>query len=290
MNAYLWVHIVISLLIGVSGGRKVNRQRKLCNFVVALSFPVGGYLICMLLAYAEPERSDKQADDDVANALVLFTDRANRDKDTNVVPLEETLLLNETKVKRRQLLDMLKGDASRYLDMLRLALRNEDAETSHYAATAIAEIRRNLDLSLQALSLQFEQNQHDEELLIQYAVVLQEYITSGPLDQQNRLRVLSTYIVVLKNLINLRSSPDHYEDLIEALFLTKDYQTAGQVCRAFLANYESEAAYLGSLKYYYLIKDKANFDATLRRMQASKVQLTTKGLGVVRYWRGGAEV
>lgn len=290
MKLFILGHLLLSTLIAFMGFHKINKQERFCNFMMAIAFPVGGYIIVLIL-YLSRNKAAKEIDDEpeIENAHILFTDRFNREKDTNIIPLEETLLINNTKIKRQQLIDALKKDASKYIDMLKIALRDEDVETSHYAASAIAEIKRNLDLKLQAFSVEYEKSKLNTKLLKQYADVLEEYLNSGLLDEFNKKKTIFTYIKVLENLIeNQEEMEVYYYKLINALFDSREIEKAEKYCKVFLENYENEDAYLVNLKYYYLIKDKKSFDKVFKKLLKSPIRISNKGLNIIRFWLEGA--
>lgn len=289
MAMYILGHLVLSCFFAVMGLNKINKQERFCNFIIALFFPIGGY-IAVLILYVSRNRNVKeiQNEPDLEDALILFTERFDRQRDTNIVPLEETLLINDTKVKRQQLINALKKESSKYIDMLKVALRDEDAETSHYAASAIAEIKGKLDLKIQAFSVEYEKNKLDIGVLKQYADVLEDYLNSNLLDEYARRKTIFTYIGVLENLLNSHGrNSDYYNRLINALYETKEIDKAKKYCKDYLENCKDEGAYLANLKYFYLIKDKNGFDEVFNSLLGSSIKLSNKGIGIIRFWLDG---
>ena len=59
------------------------------------------------------------------------------------------------------MIDVLKEDTMQYMEVIKTAVLNEDTETSHYAVSAVMEIKRKLSISLQQLSVKFDQNKRD---------------------------------------------------------------------------------------------------------------------------------
>lgn len=286
----LAVHLVLSGMIGLMGYNNINKQERFCNFLMALFFPVGGYINVIILYLSRNKESKKIEDrDEIDNIHVLFTDRFNREKDTNIVSLEETLLINDTKIKRKQLLNSLKKDFSKYIDMLKIALRDEDVETSHYAASAIAEIKRNIELKLQRFSAEYEKNKFDIEILIKYEEVLEEYFKSGLFDEYSLRKVAFEYSQVLETLVKSSEENEAYHNkLINVLLKNREYEKAGKYCKDFLRNYETQNAYLANLRYYYLLKDKKNFDVVFNKLLKSPIKLSNNGLNTIRFWLDGA--
>ncbi len=290
MKLLITAHLALSCLIAFLGSGRANNQERFSNFIISLFFPVGGYIIVLVL-YLLRNKGNKEIEDQpgIKGIVELFADRINIEKETNLVPLEETLIINDTKTKRQQLIDTLKKDSSKYIDMLKIALRDDDVETAHYAASAVSEIKRNLDLKIQAFSVQYEKNKADGELAKEYASVLEEYLESGLLDQYNSKKILHIYIQMLENMLKSRKSDErYYSKLINALFEAGELDRAGNYCKVFLENNQTEAAYLVNLKYYYLIKDKKSFYAVLEGLRKSPVKLSGKGLDIVRFWLEGA--
>ncbi|WP_432666258.1 hypothetical protein R9X47_07930 [Wukongibacter baidiensis] len=289
MVIYILGHLVLSCLIAFLGLDKINKQERFCNFIIALFFPVGGY-ITVLILYLSRNKNPKEIENepDIEDALILFTERFDRQRDTNIVPLEETLLINDTKVKREQLINALKKESSKYIDMLKVALRDEDVETSHYAASAIADIKGKLDLKLQAFSVEYEKNKLDTDVLKQYADTLEEYLNSNLLDEYARRKTIFTYIGVLENLLKSHgSNSDYYNRLINVLYEVNEIDKAKKYCKEYLENCKDEGAYLANLKYFYLIKDKTGFNDVFDSLLGSSIKLSNKGLSIIRFWLDG---
>lgn len=289
MNPLILIHILLSSIIWFVGKNKINKQERFCNFIIAFFFPFGGFLAVLILYFSRHNKAREiDSEEDIDNAYILFTDRLDIEKDINIVPLEETLIINDTKEKRRQLIEVLKKDSSEYIDMLKIAVRDNDVETSHYAAAAIAEIKRNLDFKLQSFSVEFEKNKSDIKLLKGYADVLEEYIDSGLIDDFNKRKIAIIYIEVLEYLIeNYNEREDYYNKLIKVLFEADELEKAEKYCKDFLENYGTEDAFLASLKYYYRLRDKEKFEKTFKRLLNSPIKLSNKGLNIVRFWLEG---
>ncbi len=290
MVIYMLGHLVLSCLIFFIGANRINKQERFCNFIISLFFPIGGYILVLLL-YISRKRRTKDIDNkvDIEDALILFTDRFDRQKDTNIVPIGETLVINDKKVKRQQLIEVLKKESSKYIDMLKVALRDEDVETSHYAAAAIVEIKGKLDLKLQAFSVEYEKNKLDIGLLKEYADVLQEYLSSDLMDKFARKKYIFTYIELLEKLLSHdRENADYYNRLINALYETGKIDEMGKYCKTYLENCRDENAYLLNLKYYYLKKDKKAFDVIFNNLLKSPIKLSNRGINIIRFWLDGA--
>ena len=63
--------------------------------------------------------------------------KAEEEKDKNLVPVEEALLVSDKQNARSLFLDVIKRDPKKSLHSISLALNSEDSELSHYAASII---------------------------------------------------------------------------------------------------------------------------------------------------------
>jgi len=288
MVLFLKIHLLMSVFMLFLGISKINKQERFCNFMITLFFPVGGQLLVLTL-YLLRDRKVKaiEEEDDEEQLHILFTDRFSIERDTMIVPLEETLLMNDTKIKRHQFLDAMKRDSSGYIDILKIALRDEDVETSHYAASSMDKIKREFDLKLQKFSVEYEKNKIEEKVSKEYSELLDEYINSRLLDEDELEYkiIMGTHIGVLENILGITEDKDiYYEKIIDILFKIKDLEKASQYCEEFIENYKTENAYMANLRYYFLIKDKENFEKCFGNLLKSSIKLSNKGLEIIRFW------
>lgn len=116
------------------------------------------------------------------------------EKELDVIPVEEALVMNEHADRRKVMIDLLKLDAMQHIDLLQKAVSNEDSETSHYAVSAIVEVKRNLTLAMQRLSVQYEADKSNLDVLRAYAEVVDGYARSGFLDGQTLKNYKVTYL------------------------------------------------------------------------------------------------
>lgn len=285
------LHISLSICMGLIGMGRLNPQERFCNFLLSVFYPVGGVLL-VLSQYLYRPKTLKEIDDDheFEKPIILLTDRLNYETETNVLSLEEALALRDPTQKRRQLLEVLKQDSSRYIDKLSIALRDDDAETSHYAASALFELKRTLDLNIQAMAVEVNNGRKDPEFIIGYLKVIKEYLDSGLLDTNSRRRYAGEYASFAQHLIR-----EGYEDseifrcLIEALTEIGEADKARGWCDVYLKAYDTEPAYLTSLRFHYSLKDYRSFREVFNRLVKSDVRLSHEGLTIVRFWLEGAQ-
>ena len=215
----------------------------------------------------------------------------NVEKESNIVPLEEALIVNDLATRRRMLLDVLKEDSFQYINLLQEAVSNEDTETSHYAVSAIMEIKRKLLLRLQEWSVQYETNKNDFEVLVSYAEVLQQYMKSGFLDERSLRKNQYMYFEILTRLVEIYPQREdyHVERINCALGLGR-YTEASRAGEALMAAHgDREIAYLMALKILYTTKSYDEFKVTLSKLKQSSIKIGHTTLQYIRFWSKGGE-
>ncbi|MGM0881207.1 MAG: hypothetical protein ACQEXQ_09205 [Bacillota bacterium] len=290
--------LLCSFFLGIY--HRKDKREWLLRFVLASALPVIGFLLPLFWRRRWHNRNASRAAARIAELDVAVSigdlsghtgvyRKPETKKEMNVVPLEEALLVNDLPTRRRIMIDLLKQDSLEYLEVLRLAVSNEDTETSHYAVSAIMEIKRKLTLTLQELSVKYEDNKHDAYLLSSYADVLKSYMRSGFLDDRTMLKHKHTYAEVLGKLIE--AAPDAagaYAEKVETELDLGEYAAAEQTAKRFLERFpHSEDAYLGLMNVYFTLRSSEQLKQTLEQLKRSSIRLSSRAMTTVRFWSEG---
>ena len=268
-----------------------NRQEGVFRLSVVLFLPVLGYLLFFLIWLKKRFIKGKNGTayllrDNQENTRVNESIKGfNEKRALNLVPMEEALLINDNTTKRRMLLDILKGDMSKYSFLLKMALNNEDTETSHYAAAGIVEVKRKLLQSVQECSQKYE-NKKDEATLISYAYALKTYLSCGLLDETNERKINETYQCVLKELLEFYTLEEHFfVDRINYEIEAGDLECAGVYCKRFMdAHRHMETPYLMYLKLFYQSRDRKSFNNILKALEDSTVSPPPNTWNIIKFW------
>jgi len=231
------------------------------RLILAVFFPVLGYLFLFLLWISNhfiksdsiPSLFDK---DQYSRHSAAFR-TIESDKELNLIPFEEALILNNHRIRRRMLLDILKENMSQYPKLLMMALANEDSETSHYAAAALVELRGRISQSLQEMVCKYENGERSTDFLLSYADTLRECLNSGLMDKDDIGKLKLIYREVLKEILEIHTQDEvYFSDRISLDLEAKDYCSAEYYCKMFMKIHsESEQPYLMFLKLYYSLRD-----------------------------------
>lgn len=208
------------------------------------------------------------------------------EKEMNLVPIQDALLLNDNKTKRKLLIHSLKENTIQNPIVLEKALENEDSETSHYAATAIMEIKRKLLNRIQLLEEELKKKPDDAHVLSTYAGVICEYLHKGFLDAGTYHEYQILLSAVLERILTGgHGSKQHYIDKINTDLELHEYKKANFYCERFMEDYsDDEMAYLLAMKLHYTLKNSSRLQEVISLLKKQSVRLSPQGLSMIRFW------
>lgn len=274
---------------------KRDKKELVIRVLIPLFFPLIGLIYLLLFDYFIKGQYETNHIDEIEN---IFTQQLPEGKEMytkidlqseiNSVPLEEALLLNDNSKKRKLLMDALRDELLQNPGILKAALTNEDTETSHYAASAVMEMKRKFFISLQEFEVQYEQNKHDSNVLIPYAEVLEKYLSSGFFDERTYQKYQVTYSTVLENLLeNHQHEEKYFQQKVNCELVVQNFDKARQYCEKFLICHpQSEIPYLMAMKLFYNLRSFAELHQVLDKLKSSSVRLSNEALQMVRFWSG----
>jgi len=212
---------------------------------------------------------------------------ANPNEDTDAVPLEEAILLNDVHTRRKAVLSTFRGNSFQYLDILMIARNNEDVDTTHYANIQITKIQREYQLQIQKYAADFEKNPNNPELLNQYIDLLDTYLQS-PLPEKS---ILLHQREVFADLLDrkLALAPNDKETLMKKLRnctqIGEDYRAAVKVIDRLKEDWpDDEEVWIETLRAAVNWKDTARVQETIQAMKTQKIRWTRWGREQVSLW------
>ncbi|CAH0119443.1 MULTISPECIES: hypothetical protein [unclassified Paenibacillus] len=275
-----------------------NRRPWRTDLTLIVCIPFVG-LIVALWASMPAKRSKEEMTDEERFAHLVYsgTDNGKNPRqvdirqEINLVPLEEALYYSDVTTRRRMLLDLLKTEREARPDLLEAAVGNDDTETSHYAVSAVTELKRKLTLMLQKLAVRYEQSPGDPELLLSYADALKRFLDLGFLDRHTQSQYRHLQTEVLERLLETgKGDVSHYTDMIEAELQVGNGDRAEYWTGRFYEAYPGrEEPYLAELKLRYELGQRERLLATLQALRAAPIRVTPDALGVIRFWLHNSE-
>ncbi|GKU77076.1 hypothetical protein [Paenibacillus sp. L3-i20] len=297
MVAWLFgIYVFLSAsLLALRYGRSISDW--LLKLVIVTIFPIVGWLFPIFwprkfYVHAGEEFHDyimKQQEEHKVRHVGIYS-MLEAEKELNVIPIEDALVVSEHHTRRRVMIDVLKQDSIHYLEILQTAVSNEDTETSHYAVSAIMEVKRKLLIAIQDLSVQYESQKHEPYMVQTYAEVLKGFLRSGFLDERTITKYQYTYLTVLEQFITLSDQSEWaYRDKIETELALGLYGIAEATSRSYLEQFpHSEETYLCLLKVYFETRSVSKLRHTLEQLKQSPIKLSNQALTLVRFWSEGA--
>lgn len=213
----------------------------------------------------------------------------DEEKERNVVPVKEALLVSDTQDKRRVMLDVLKGEYEKSLTVITDALENPDTEISHYAASVITEVKSNFKLTVQRMQEQMKDYPEDPALKVMLIQYIHDFLEKGVLSNIESMTYVTIYLKLMEELFaqdKLSITGVMYRDMIQHLMETQNKDAAETWARHAMEYAGNElAAYKGVLKCYYETGNKEIFFNVLDRLKSSDVVLDRETLEIVRLFK-----
>lgn len=232
-----------------------------------------------------PSYMDKQMND-LTVELKGVQQSIRKDKELNVISIEEVLLINDYTTRRRVLIDVLKEDALKYIDILKNAVLNEDSETSHYAVTAITEVKRELTILLQQLAVKYSEAPTDPKIANTYADVVKEYLRSGFLDERTTRQYQILYTQILGNIISSQAATEvTFENKINMEIALKDYPIAEITAKQFITAFPlCEIGYIKLMEIYFELRSYNRLKEKIHQLKTTPIILSNQAMTLIRYW------
>ena len=208
------------------------------------------------------------------------------EKEINTVPLNDTLHLSSSKQKREYLIYILKKDFTGHIKGLKKALKSDDSETSHYAAAALMEIKKQFESMIQNAEEDYKNGTKDSKSLEGYILALKKYLSSGLADSVDLYDFKDKYAIALAQYINKYDAPqDYYSEKISAEIFLGDYEAAADYCNLFKEKFpDSEKPYISSLKLNYRLKDRQEFEKLLTEVKEKSFAVSGDLASIAGYW------
>lgn len=296
MTKLLIYHIIFSVIIFIIFFCiKSFRKKAFFIFLITFLIPIIGFIyILSNIVLKDFIKSSKNILDSYDEYINKYNNpkkiihAIDFKKEINLVATSEAMDLNKDSIKRELIIDVLKGDYFEHIKVLKKALKNEDTETSHYAAAGITQIKKYFEEELITKRNNYLEKK-DVDSLIEYLELVKSYIKSELLDEINHEKFNAIYSNLLEELLYEHiENPEFYIEKINIELSYNNFKKAKKYCIQFSAYFPNdERPYIMFMKLYYVITDYENFNNVLGNlMENSNVTLSNEGLNKVRFWRG----
>lgn len=285
----LGFHVICALIYSFFILNKKSRLRK--EFIIPLFLiPVFGVAAAIII---EILNSKKEQGKQTLDLHKFFLDDDaywkainNRQETENIVPLEEAIIINDEKVRRKLMLETLIDDPNKYLDVLMIARKNEDVETAHYASATISKIQNEIQHEIQKLAAAVENNPNDTILLDRYIDALEKNIESGVLEDYLLRRQRAIYARALDR--KLGENKNDKGTLIRKIHNSlqlEDSSAAYEASNILMINWpHEEETWIEAVRVCVENKDKRHLKETINTIRQTKISWTKHGKERVAPW------
>ena len=283
------LHIVCCVLVWLGIKTHLLKVKKYLMALV-IFVPFWGTVCVLLLHLQMLTRKDNRMEPGVEKLRVneeiyknIF--QAVSDTDKKIVPLEEALLINEPRVRRELIMDVLNDDPEEYMDLLKQARMNEDVEVVHYAITAMVELSKEYDFRLQKMEKLYAASPDDPEILEQYCDFMEEYLNQGILEAQMEREQRERYIRLLRQKLKVKTTLSTCVRLFQNLMKTGDYVQAEEILGLMDQKWHRKEEFW-ILKIGYLAERKkgAELQQCLRQLKEEQIYLSSKSKEALAFW------
>lgn len=270
--------------------REKSVKEYMIRMVIMLMCPVVGpmfFAVIKLIGVLFFRQNVDLADVIFSKERVTTYLHADEEQESNVVPIEEALVICDKGNLRNLMMNVVRGDVEESLASIALALNSDDSETSHYAATVLRDVLNDFRAHTQELFIAMNRNEKDS---CEYASLLIEYMNG-----------------VLKQEVFQEAEQCSFVDMMEKAcdyLYERDWrrltpQYIGWLCNLFLKiqsydkmklwsdrgrdMYPDELIiYVCYLKYYFTVGKKKQFFEELDRLKQSDIVIDKETLELIR--------
>jgi hypothetical protein len=283
------IHAILSVPFLLLPSSRLHKRKE--YWLPVLLVPVFGPLMAVtieiLFRISKPGTRPVELESLKGEQDIFWTTFTTTKEDTDAVPLEEAILVNDIHTRRQAVLNTFRGDSFRYLDVLMVARNNEDVDTTHYATIQISMIQRQFQLQLQKYAADFERDPDNQALLDEYIDLLGMYLESSLAEQSILKHQRKVYDRLLDKKLSL--CPNDRETLVKKLrnctAAREDYPLALEVMGLLKSQFPGdEEIWIESLRACVEWEDTPRIQETLQEMRTQKIRWTRWGREQVSPW------
>lgn len=282
------VHLILTLLAYVVVRRQSNHQQAWTEAGIVLMVPVAGFVVIMAsrilhsMSFLENHIDPHK----LMNKNDVFTNMISYDE--NIIPLHDTFLVDDVKVKRKVFLDAVKQNVLENPKVLRMATHDADREIAYYAVSMISGDMEELEGKLAEVETRLQTAPEDVELIQEYADLLGEYVEQDYADAVTKREKRKQYVEQLNKLMAITDDKkDLWEKKIDQEILLEDFAAAEQDCSDYLQSFPmQETPYILYMKLYFAMREPEKLQQKLQELKDSPAELSVEALELVRYWGG----
>ena len=215
---------------------------------------------------------------------------ADEESERNMVPLEEAIAVTDTDGLRKLMLNIVRGDISKTLSAITLALNSEDTETAHYAASVLQDELNEFRVTVQR---QYKYITTEEEHRLLYAGMLVDYMNKfleqkvlTDIEQKSYVKMMDEVCDMIYHEEKERLGSTQYEAVCLRLMEVEDYENCEKWCKRAIYEYPNTlSSYTCQLKLYFNSGQKERFFSVIEELKQSAIVIDSETLELLRVFR-----
>ena len=282
------LHILFCLLIffGMLFG-KIKLQKYM--FVVALLLPFWGALLVLILHFEWGFSSESAVD--ISTDKMEFDSRfyksvsVDEKRSDRTIPIEDALLINSPREKRSLIMDVLNENPRDYVEFLQKASNDNDTEVVHYAVTAMVEISKENDYTLQMLEAEYAADPMNLDVLSRYCDFLWDCLTQNLMQGQVEVVNRILFSKLINEKLELEASLEGYCRLVKNELVRKDLDSAKQALTRMKRDWSQTEEYvLLNIEYLALMNKGNEIKRFIKKVNESPIFLSSQTKEVLAFW------
>ncbi len=285
---------LIYLAVSIATYKKNKEKQRNRNFVILflcmILCPVVVELLCLLafiwyrVFFSEPvDLEDVIFSKDRIKSVV----RAQEEQERNIVSLEEAIEITNDKDLRELMMNVVRGDIREYLASISLALKSNDSEVSHYAASVLQDTLNNFRMNVHKKRMEAEasEDKKSEKLsgLIDYINPVLEQNVFNNMEQAAFVKILGEVADELYELEPGVLSSEQFKNISLRYLETGDFENCEKWCnRAMLHFPDALATYTCRLKLYFESGRNEEFFSIMNELKKSGIVVDSETLEMMR--------
>lgn len=296
--AVLYLLAAVFIVVPVRARKKKDEEEILrdkrgayvLRFIVMVLCPAVGILFFFVshVLYLTIFRFQVNLEDVVfGKERVRTQQKADEDRERNVIPVEEAIAVNDKKSLRMAMMNIIRGEMEDSLSSIALALDAEDSEAAHYAAAVLSSKLNEFRMNVQKIYGQFKEDSKNQaeygEMLLEYmnSVLRQNVFTQ--LEQNRFVKMMDEVAEAYYEKYAFAMTEQQYENVCLRLLEIRDFENSEKWCQRLSAQHPDQLpAYTCKLKLYFTAKNREAFFGTLDALKRSDVVINRETLDMIR--------
>lgn len=270
-----------------------NRKQYVMHTVIMLICPVAGilYFFFAFLKYRFIKFGNRDLSDvEFSKKRHIARVKADENRERNIVPVGEAILVSDQEKKRANMLNVLLGETDESFSAIAIALDSDDSEVAHYAASFLQSKMDTFRDNVRKTQQKIEEGDIEDGECQRLILKLMRYM-NHMLKQKVFTQVEQTdYVEQMEQLCekmfqNARNglTPECYEWLIGRIMELRKYDKAELWGNRFCSQFpDILLSYTLRLKLYFETSRKEKFFEVLDELRASSVAIDSQTLELIR--------